>query len=101
VPAFHSAAACVATQIWSLYPLAEIGSQTGPKEHRNRPETRQILEADLADSKPLATTTGTNFGEIAKIFQRSAVPRTRLQRFGSMRCAIIEVVVDRHGRRAV
>jgi hypothetical protein len=33
VAAFHSAAVCVATQIWSLYPLAEIGLKTGPKEH--------------------------------------------------------------------
>jgi hypothetical protein len=83
-PAFHSAAVCVATQIWSLYPLAEIGLQTGAKGHRNRPETREIFKPDLADSKPLGTQTAAHLGEIAKFFQRSAVPRTQLECFGSM-----------------
>jgi hypothetical protein len=78
VSAIHSAAVSVATQIWSLYPLAETGLETGLKQHRNRPEMRKLFKPDLADSKPLAAQAGTNLGEIAKFFQRSAVPRTRL-----------------------
>jgi hypothetical protein len=74
----------VATQIWSLYPLAKIGLKKGLKEHRNRPEMRKLFKPDLADSKLLATQARTKLGENAKFFQRSAVPRTRLQRFGSM-----------------